>query len=345
MPPDGFCKQLGLAAMETKACMKSYYHGLLACAAAIAIAAYCPLSAAQHYPNRAIRMVVPFAPGGSTDTLARIVGQQLAENLGQPVIIDNRPAAGGVTGSDLVAKAQPDGYTLLIGSIATMVIAGAMHSKLPYDAMRDFEHIGLWVTFPLALVVQASSPIGGLKDLIERAKSRPGTLKHGLQGIATSSHIFNELMCHMAGIKVVNVPYKGGAPALTGVLVGEVDYAMVAVSTALTQVGAGRVRALGVTSARPTASLPNVPPIASVVPGYEGLNFHGLHAPARTARAVTARLHEETTKILRRPEVHERLSGLAMDIAASQPDEYRAFIKAQMAQWTPLVKASGARVE
>lgn len=331
--------------METRACMKSYCSRVLACSAAIALAAYCPLSAAQHYPNRAIRMVVPFAPGGSTDTLARIVGQQLSENLGQPVIIDNRPAAGGMTGSDLVAKAQPDGYTLLIGSIATMVIAGAMHPKLPYDAMRDFEHIGLWVTFPLALVVQASSPVGGLKDLIERARSKPGTLKHGLQGIATSSHIFNELMCHMAGIKVVNVPYKGGAPALTGVLVGEVDYAMIAVSTALAQVGAGRVKALGVTSARPTASLPNVPPIASVVPGYDALNFHGLHAPAKMPKALTARLHDETTKILRRPDVQERLYGLAMDIAASRPDEYRTFIKAQIEQWTPLVKATGARVD
>ena len=325
--------------------MNTYSGRSLACAAAIALVACAPVSAAQSYPSRAVRLVVPFAPGGSTDTLARIVGQHLAENLHQPVIVDNRPAAGGITGSDLVAKAQPDGYTLLIGSIATMVIAGAMHTKLPYDAMRDFQHIGLWVTFPLALVVQATAPVGGLKDLIERARSKPGTLKHGLQGIATSSHVFNELMCHMAGIKVVNVPYKGGAPALTGVLVGEVDYAMVAVSTALAQVGAGRVRALGVTSARPTASLPNVPPIASVVPGYEGLNFHGLHAPAKVAKAVTALLHAETTKILRRPDVKEKLSGLAMDIAASSPDEYRAFIQGQIAQWTPVVKATGARAE
>ncbi|HKA43813.1 MAG TPA: tripartite tricarboxylate transporter substrate binding protein [Burkholderiales bacterium] len=317
----------------------------LARAAAIVVALCCSLSVAQQYPNRAVRLVVPFAPGGSTDTLARIVGQQLAQTLGQSVIVDNRPAAGGVTGSELVARAQPDGYTLLIGSIATMVIAGAMHPKLPYDVMRDFEHIGLWVTFPLALVVLASSPIGGLKDLIEQARARPGTLKHGLQGIATSSHIFNELMCHMAGIKVVNVPYKGGAPALTGVLVGEVDYAMVAVSTAQAQVAAGRVRALGVTSARPAASLPNVPPIASVVPGYEGLNFHGLHAPAKTPGPLTARLYEETTKVLRRPDVQDRLRALDMDVAASRPEEYRAFIKAQIAQWTPLVKASGARVD
>lgn len=325
--------------------MKRYSGRALVCAVVFALTTFCPLSVAQHYPSRAIRLVVPFAPGGSTDTLARIVAQRLTETLGQPVIIDNRPAAGGTTGSDLVAKANPDGYTLLIGSIATMAFAKAMYAHLPYEPMRDFEHIGLWVTFPLALVVNASSTIAGLKDLIEQAKARPGTLKHGLQGIGTSSHIFNERMSRMAGITVVNVPYKGGAPALIGVLVGEVDYAMVAVSTALPQVSAGKVRALGVTSARPAASLPNVPPIASVVPGYEGLNFHGLHAPAKMPKALVAKLNEETTKILRRPDVQEKLHSYAMDIAASRPEEYRAFIKAQIEQWTPLVKASGARVE
>jgi tripartite-type tricarboxylate transporter receptor subunit TctC len=325
--------------------MNRYSGRFLACAAAIALIAYCPFSVAQQYPSRAIRLVVPGAPGGSTDTLARIVGQRLAETVGQPVIIDNRPAAGGTTGSDLVAKANPDGYTLLIGSIATMVIAKSLYARLPYDPMRDFEHIGLWVTFPLALVVNASSPVTGLKALIEQAKARPGTLKHGAQGLGTSSHIFNERMSRMAGITVVNVPYKGGAPALTGVLVGEVDYAMVAVSTALVQVGAGKVRALGVTSAQPTASLPNVPSIASVVPGFEGLNFHGLHAPAKMPKALVVKINEETTKILLRPDVQEKLHGFAMDIVANRPEEYRAFIKAQIEQWTPLVKASGARVD
>src|SRR5688572_6185444 len=207
----------------------------LTCAAATAFAACCLPALAQQYPARAVRLVVPFAPGGSTDVLGRIVGQRLSESVGQPVIVDNRPAGGGTVGSDVVAKAQPDGHTLLIGSVATMAFAKAMYPKLPYDPMTDFEHVGLWVSFPLALVVQAGAPISGLKDLIDQARARPGMLKHGLQGIGTSSHIFNELMCHMAGVKVVNVPYKGGAPALVGVLVGEVNYAMVAVSTALTQ--------------------------------------------------------------------------------------------------------------
>ena len=317
----------------------------LTCVAGIALTA-CSLPAlGQTYPTRAVRLVVPFAPGGSTDVLGRIIGQRLSESVGQPVIVDNRPAGGGTVGSDVVAKALPDGHTLLIGSIATMAFARAMYPKLPYDPMGDFEHIGLWVSFPLALVVQAGAPISGLKDLLDQARARPGTLKHGLQGIGTSSHIFNELMCSMAGVKVVNVPYKGGAPALIGVLVGEVNYAMVAVSTALTQIATGKVRALGVTSARATPSLPNVPPIASVLPGYNALNFHGLHAPAKTPKAITAKLHAETTAILRRPDVQEKLAGLAMDVAASTPEEYRAFIKAQIAQWTPVVKATGARGE
>ena len=325
--------------------MRPHLSRWLSSAAAIVLVAACAPSHAQQYPTRAVRLVVPFAPGGSTDVLGRTVAQRLSESLGQPVIVDNRAAGGGTAGSDLVAKANPDGYTLLVGSIATMVFAKALHNHLAYEPMKDFEHIGLWVSFPLALMVPASASATSLRALIEQARARPDTLKHGLQGIGTSSHVFNELMCSLAGVKVINVPYKGGAPALTAVLVGEVDYAMVAVSTALVQVNAGKARALGVTSARSVPSLPNVPPIASVVPGYEALNFHGLHAPAGTPRAVTAKLHDETTKILRRPDVLERLNALAMDVAASSPGEYRAYIKAQIEKWTPLVKASGARAE
>jgi len=300
---------------------------------------------ASQYPSRPVTFVVPFAPGGSTGLIARIIGQKLEQRLGKPFIVDHRAGGGGVIGVTQVAHGTPDGYTLVIGSIATMAIAKAMYANLPYDPQRDFEHIGLWVTFPLALVVPAGSPITSLKNLIEQAKARPGGLRYGSQGIGTSAHIFGDLMSSMAGVKVISVPYKGGGPALTGVLVGEVDYAMIAVSTALAQVNAGKLHALGVTSAKPTASMPNVPPIATVVPGYEGLNFHGLHAPAKTPRAVVAKLHEETTRILLRPEVRERLNGLAMDIIASGPKEYRAFIQAQIEQWTPLVKASGARVD
>ncbi|RPI45554.1 MAG: tripartite tricarboxylate transporter substrate binding protein, partial [Betaproteobacteria bacterium] len=266
---------------------------------------------AQQFPARPLRLVVPFAPGGSTDVLARIVGQRLAENVNQPVVIDNRTGAGGTIGSDLVAKAPPDGHTLLIGSIATMAIAKAMYSKLPYEPLRDFAHINLWVTFPLALVVPAASPFGTTQDLIAAARAKPASLRFAAQGIGTSSHAFVELMNTMARLKIIVVPYKGGAPALNGVLAGEVDYALIAVSTALAQVGAGKIRALGVTSAKSVASLPNVPPIAAALPGYEALNFHGLHAPAKTPPATVARLHAETARVLQRADVVKQLNGLA----------------------------------
>ena len=300
---------------------------------------------AQQYPARALRLVVPFAPGGSTDTLARIVGTGLGESLGQPVVVDNRPAGGGVVGADLVAKAQPDGYTLLIGAISTMALAPALYKKLPYEPLNDYAHAGLWVTFPLALIVPAASPMISIKGLIGQARAKPGALRFGAQGIGTSSHIFAEWMNSMAGIKVIIVPYKGGGPALTGLIAGEVDYSIVAVSTALAQVSSGRIRALGVTSAKPAAQLPGVPPIASVLPGYDALNFHGLHLPPKTPPAIVARLHGESTKILRRTDVTERLTGLAMDVVAGTPEQYRAFIKAQIAQWAPIVKSSGAQVE
>jgi len=317
----------------------------LAAIAALAVALAAAPSLAQQYPTRALRIVVGFAPGGSTDVLARIMGQRLAESLGQPVIIENRPAAGGTVASDIVAKAQPDGYTLLLGSVGTMVFAPALYPKLPYDAMRDFEHIGLWVTFPLALVVPASSPATNIRMLVEQARAKPGTLRYGSQGIGASAHIFAEMMNHMARIKVVHVPYKGGAPALTGVLVGEVDYGLMAVSTALTQVGGGKIRVLGVTSATPSAMLPNVPPIASVVPGYEALNWHGIEAPAKTPKAIVAKLYEESAKIARRPDMQEKLHALSMDVDLRPSDAYRAFIRTEIGRWAPVIKASGARVE
>ena len=253
-----------------------------------------------------MRIVVGFAPGGSADVLSRIMGQRLSESFGQPVIIENRPAAGGTVATEIVARAQPDGHTLLLGSVGTMVFAPALYPNLSYDVLRDFEHIGLFVTFPLALVVPASSPATNLKVLVEQARAKPGMLRYASQGVGASAHIFAEMMNHMAGMKVVHVPYKGGAPALTGVLVGEVDYGMMAAATALTQMGSGKIRVLGVTSAKPSAMLPGVPPIASVVSGYEALNWHGFEVPAKTPKAIVTKLYEECAKIMRRPDMQER---------------------------------------
>lgn len=320
----------------------------LMCVLGVWAAMYDPAMAqrgVETYPNRPIRFVVPFAPGGSLDTLARIVGTRMIDSLGQPVVVDNRPAGGGTVGADLVAKAQPDGYTLLIGAISNMAIAPGVYPKLPYDPLRDFAHVGLWVTFPLVLIVPAGSPMTNLTSFIEQARAKPGALRFSAQGLGTSSHIFAEWMNSLARIKVTIVPYKGGGPALTGVLAGEVDYSMVAVSTAISQVQAGKVRALGVTSAKPTPHLPGVPAIASVLPGYDALNFHGLHAPPQTPAAIVTRLSAESTKILKRPDVAEKLNGFAMDIRIGTPEQYRAFIKQQIEQWAPVIKISGARAD
>ena len=310
-----------------------------------ALACAAQLHAAEQFPLRPVRVIVPAAPGGSMDVMARAVGQHLSEAWRQPVIVDNRPGAGGTTGADVVAMARPDGHTLLVGSIATIGVARAMYPNLPYDPYRDFEPIGLWVTFPLALVVPAASPVTSLRQLIDLAKAKPGTLRYGTQGPGTSAHVFAELMNSRAGVKAITVPYKGGGPALVGVLAGEVDYAMFALPTALAQANSGKIRVLGVTSARPSATFPAAPPIAAIVPGYEALNFHGLHAPAKTPRALVQKLNEDTTKILVGRETKDKLQALAMDVPATGPESYRTFIKAEIDKWTPLVKASGARVD
>jgi tripartite-type tricarboxylate transporter receptor subunit TctC len=234
---------------------------------------------------------------------------------------------------------------VLLGSVGTMVFAPALYSNLSYDVMRDFEHVGLFVTFPLALVVPASSPATNLKALVDEARAKPGTLRYASQGIGASAHIFAEMMNTMARIKVVHVPYKGGAPALTGVLVGEVDYGMMAVATALTQANTGKIRVLGVTSAKPSAMLPGVPPIASVVPGYEALNWHGFELPAKTPKAIVAKLYEEFAKNIRRADMQEKLRMLSMDEDLKPPPEYRDYIKAEIGRWTPIIKASAAKVE
>lgn len=300
---------------------------------------------AQDYPTKPVRIVIGLAPGGSTDTIARLVAQKLSETWGQNVLVDNRPGAGGTIGADLAAKAQPDGYTLFVGGFGPSVMAGNLYSKLPYDPANDFAHVSLMVAFPLALVVPASSPVTGVKALIEQAKSKPGELKYGSVGVGSSPHVFIELMNLMAGTKTIHVPYKGGAPALGGLLAAEVDYAMIAISTARAQLSAGRIRAIGVTSANASPRLPNVPPISSVLPGYEGLEFHGIHAPAKTPKRIVAKVQQDVVKVLRRPDVKERLDVLAMDVAASTPEEFTAFIGKQIATWGKVARAANVRAE
>lgn len=299
---------------------------------------------AQSYPAKPVRLLA-FVPGGSNDVVARVVAQKLAESWGQNVIVDNRPGAGGTIAANVVAKAQPNGYTLLVGGFGANVMASSLYSKLPYDPANDFAHVTLMVTFPLVVVVPASSPIYGLKALIEQAKSKPGVLRYGTVGIGSSTHVFVELMNRMAGTSSVHVPYKGGPPAVMGLVMGEVDYAMVSISSALAQLGSGKIRAIAVTRANATPRLPDVPPLSSVLPGYEGLEFHGLHAPAKTPKHIITRLQQEVAQALGRAEVKERFDGLAMDVAPNTPQEFTAFIRKQIGTWAPVARAANIRAD
>ncbi len=315
----------------------------LAALAGLALAA--AAAGAQTFPDRPIRLIAPFAPGGSTDTVARILGARLGEQLGQSVLVDNRTGAGGTIGAALAARAAPDGYTLLVGDFGPNVVAGGLFAQLPYDPVKSFTHVSLAVTFPLVLVTPASSTVGSLREYIERGRAKAGALRYGSAGIGTSPHVFMELLQFMGKTQTLHVPYKGGAPAVVGVVGGEVDSAMVAVSSAIAQLGAGKLRALAVTSAAPSPRLPGVPAVASVLAGYEGLNFHGLHAPAGLPAAIANRLADEVRKAVLRPESRERLDDLAMDPVGSTPAEYDAFIRRQVERWLPFVRQAGIRVE
>jgi len=219
----------------------------------------------QSYPTKPVRFIVGTAPGGSTDTIARIVAQELSKTWGQNVVVDNRPGAGATIAADLVAKSQPDGYTLFVGGFGPIAMAGSLYPKLPYDPANDFAHVTLMVSFPNVVVVSDSSAISSLKDLIAQAKAKPGVLKYGSSGVGGSGHVFVELMNLNAGINTVHVPYRGAPLALAGMLSGEVDYVLPAISTALSLLSANRVRALAVTSANASPRLPNVPTIATAI--------------------------------------------------------------------------------
>lgn len=305
-----------------------------------------PAVCAQAYPTKPVRFVVGFAAGGASDTVARIVAQKLTENWGQNVVVDNRAGAGGTIGADLVVKAQPDGYTIFVGDFGPSVLAGALYTKLSYDPFTSFAHVTRMVTFPLVLLVPAASPLNGVKDLIAQAKSKPGALRYSSSGIGTSPHLFLEMINMMANISTVPIHYKGGAPALVGLITGEGDYSMVSVSTALAQLSTGKIRAIGVTSAKPVSRLPNVPPIGATLPGYDAVAFYGLHAPAQTPPQIVAKLHHEVGKVLGRPDVMERLDGLGMDVFPSAtPQEFTAFMRKQIDTWTAVAKAANVRAE
>jgi tripartite-type tricarboxylate transporter receptor subunit TctC len=303
------------------------------------------LACAQHYPTRSIRLVVPSSPGGGTDISARIIAPKLSDYLGQQVVVDNRPGAGTMIGGEIVSRAAPDGYTLLMG-VSTLAINPAMYKKMPYDALRDFAPISQAVSLPNVIVSHPSVPAKNVKELVALAKSRPGQLAFASAGVGTSPHLSMELFLVMAGLKMMHVPYKGSGPGAVDTVAGHVALMAPNMLTALPYVRSGRLRAFGVTSARRSAGADDIPTIAEAgVPGYEAVQWYGMLAPAGTPRPIIDRLHAEVAKALQQRDVREKLSTDGAEAVGNTPEQFGAYIKAETDKWAKVVKAAGIKAE
>ena len=300
---------------------------------------------AQPYPSRPVRLIIPFPPGGSNDIVGRMAAAQLGERLGQAVVVDNRTGAGGTIGTDVAAKALPDGYTLLLISTAHAFNA-AMYKKLPYDPAGSFVPVAMLGTGPAALVVHPSLPVHSVQDLIALAKQKPGQLNWAAAGVGSFQHLASALFRQQAGVDVVFVQYKGGGPAMMDLIAGHADVSMGSLIQMLPHVRSGKLRALGTTGTKRSAVLPDVPTIAEAgVPGYEASNWWGIVAPAGTPPAIIERLHAELSVILTSAETKRRFEAEGADAVPMRPDEFGRFIQAETAKWARVVKEAGIRAE
>jgi tripartite-type tricarboxylate transporter receptor subunit TctC len=293
---------------------------------------------AQAFPNKTVRLVVPFAAGGSTDIVGRILAQKLNEMWGQPVIVDNRAGGSTVIGTDIVAKAPPDGHTLLI-TPAPFTIVPSLAKKLPYDPRRDFEPITLINTTPLVVVVHPGVPAKSIRELIALAKAKPGALNFGSSGSGGSNHLAGELFNAMAGVKMVHVPYKGNAPALADLVGGHVDLVFNGLTSALPLIKSGRLRPIGMTSLKRAGALPEVPTLDEQgLKGFQAVAWNGLTAPARTPKEVIAKINADVLKVVRSPELVEKLKSEGSDPVGSSVADYAAFLRDEIAKWSKVIK-------
>lgn len=288
---------------------------------------------------------MPFAPGGSNDIMARLIGGKLSDALGQQFVTDNRASASGIVGCDIVAKAPPDGYTLLVMSL-TFAVNPSLFRKLPFDTEKDFAPITLIASAPLLLVVHPSLPVKSVKELIAYAKANPGKLNFGSGGPGTTPHLAGEMLKLMAGVQMTHIPYKGGGPALIDLMGGQIQLMLENIPSTLPLARSGKLRALAVTGLKRSALAPDLPTIdEAALKGYEIVGWNGLFAPARTPRPIVQRLHDETVKALAQPDTKERLATLGAEGVGNSPDEFRAFVKAEIAKWARVVKQAGLKVE
>jgi tripartite-type tricarboxylate transporter receptor subunit TctC len=312
----------------------------------VVLLAWAAAAGAQNYPVKSVRIVVPQAPGSLSDAVARVVGQRMAGMLGQQIVIDNRAGAGGLLGTEMVAKAAPDGYTLLLASISTHGTIPALYSKLPFEPIKDFAPVAMYTTSPNVLSVHPSLPVRTVKELIALARANSGQINIGSQGNGSSQHLSAELFNLMAGnLKMVHVPYKGSGASLTAALTGEVSVLMPTLGISLPHLLAGRIRGLAVTATARIEELPNLPTVADTLPGFEVVSWTGLMAPARTPAAVMARLGESSAKALAMTEVKTTLSAAGMTPAYLPAEPFGAFVEADMAKWTRVARTANIKAD
>jgi tripartite-type tricarboxylate transporter receptor subunit TctC len=297
---------------------------------------------AQNYPTKAVRIIVPFVPGGPTDIQARWAGQQLNAALGQPFIIDNRGGAGGMPGTEMAVKSPPDGYTLLAGNPGPLTIAPSARAKMSYDTLRDLAPIFLIAKTASCLCVHPSLPVKGVKDFIALAKSQPGKINYGSPGVGTVGHFATELFATQAGIKLNHVPYKGAAQYTIDLIAGHIEVAIIQFAGCAPLVKQSKIRAIGATSAKRTPLLPDLPTIAEQgIKGFVSYNWNGMLAPAATPRAIVVRIHEVLSKALATPEARELFLSQGHELGGEGPEEYSAFLKAEIEKWARVAKAAG----
>jgi len=317
----------------------------VACLLLLATPGAAQTGAARSYPERPIRVIVPFTAGGGADLIARTVGQKLTEQLGQQLVVDNRVGAAGNIGTEMVARASPDGYTLLLGYVGNLAIGPALKRKLPFDSVRDFAPITELAAAPNILVVHPAVPAKNFLEFIAYVKANPKKVSYSSAVVGSPGHLAGEFLNRAAGIEMTHIPYKGAAQAIIDVIGGQVP-AMFGVSTVLPQVQAGKLRALATTGARRFSLLPQVPTIAeSGFPGFEATAWYGLLAPARTPQTVVTRLHGEAVRALKSPEVKERLEATGFEIVGNTPDAFATYIKSEISKWREVAEASGTKAD
>jgi len=304
----------------------------------LALVLHLGLASAQSYPTKALKLVTPFPPGGSADVIARLAADRLSEGLGQPVVVDNRPGAGGLVGNEYAAKQAPDGYTLLLITGAYPV-QGAMMKSLPFDPLRDIAMVSMLTSYPFVISVRPDSRFKTLGDVIADAKANPGKLNYPSSGIGTVHHLSGELLCAMAGVDITHVPFRGGASPLTELLGGRVDLLLEAMTLSIGQIRSGKLRALAVTSKERWKALPDVPTVNDTLPGYEVISFIGLGATGGTPGPIIERVNAEVRKFLAKPETAKRFVDLGGEPHATSPEEMRAFIERDIARWKGVIQA------